>query len=240
MYDGMNLYRALVAYSSNTTGDLHVCIPAVLGSDNVVPVSKIGRTPSGGMWSVPSVGSQVVVAVEDDRFSNVYLIDTSVYSPVTALETDVAAAETNIASLNTSVGSLNTSVTSLNTSVGSLNTSVTSLSSRVTTLEGVTPYTAATPMSIVSVVSSPYAVQTSDVGKLLQVNSTGAVTISIPATGFSTGVELYVASINTGKVTIGGAATINSSGGIKTLTGQYSTAALIFLGSYWLLFGDLG
>lgn len=233
MYDGMNLYRALVAYSSNTTGDLHVCIPAVLGSDNVVPVSKIGRTPSGGMWSVPSVGSQVVVAVEDDRFSNVYLIDTSVYSPVTALETDVAAAETNIASLNTSV-------TSLNTSVGSLNTSVTSLSSRVTTLEGVTPYTAATPMSIVSVVSSPYAVQTSDVGKLLQVNSTGAVTISIPATGFSTGVELYVASINTGKVTIGGAATINSSGGIKTLTGQYSTAALIFLGSYWLLFGDLG
>lgn len=74
MYDGMNLYRAVVSFASATTGDIQVRIPAVLGMTEVIPVSKIGRAAVSGTWQVPIVGSQVVVAVEDDRFSNVYMV----------------------------------------------------------------------------------------------------------------------------------------------------------------------
>lgn len=74
MYDGMNLYRAVVSYSSATTGDIQVRIPAVLGTNEVISVSKIGRGDIDGVWQVPIVGSQVVVAVEDDRFSNIYMV----------------------------------------------------------------------------------------------------------------------------------------------------------------------
>lgn len=74
MYDGMNLYRAVVSYASSTTGDIQVRIPSILGPTEVVPICKIGRESSDSGWSVPLVGSQVVVAVEDDRFSNVYVV----------------------------------------------------------------------------------------------------------------------------------------------------------------------
>lgn len=74
MYDGMNLYRAVVAYASATTGDIRVRIPAILGPTEVLPISKIGRAAVGGTWQVPLLGSQVVVAIEDDRFSNVYMV----------------------------------------------------------------------------------------------------------------------------------------------------------------------
>ena len=219
MYDGMKLYRALVADASPITGDIYVRIPSLLGPNEIVNVSRVGRSTTNGAWVVPAPNTQVIVAVDDMSLSSVYLVYTSADNSVPVVYGDVTTISGSVGSLNTSVGSLNT---------------------RVTTLENVTPYTAATPLQIVSVTSSPYTVQPSDIGKLLQVNSTGAVTISIPASGFATGVELYVTSINTGKVTIGGAATINSSGGVKTLTGQYSTAALVRLSSYWLLFGDLG
>ena len=74
MYDGMNLYRAVVSYASATTGDISVRIPAILGPTEVLPVSKIGRAAVNGTWEVPLLGSQVVVAIEDDRFSNVYMV----------------------------------------------------------------------------------------------------------------------------------------------------------------------
>lgn len=74
MYDGMNLYRAIVAYASPTTGDINVRIPSVLGNTEVLPISKIGRAAVGGTWEVPLIGSQTVVAVEDDRFSHVYMV----------------------------------------------------------------------------------------------------------------------------------------------------------------------
>lgn len=73
MYDGMKLYRAVVAASSPSTGAVYVSIPSVLGPTTTIGVSTIGRGPVGGVWAVPSVGDQVVVAVEDDKFSNLYL-----------------------------------------------------------------------------------------------------------------------------------------------------------------------
>lgn len=75
MYDGMKVYRAIVSYASSTTGEVQVKIPSVLGDNGVLEVSKLGRSADTyGVWDVPVVGSQAVVAVEDDRFSNVYLL----------------------------------------------------------------------------------------------------------------------------------------------------------------------
>lgn len=75
MYDGMRIYRGIVSYASNTTGDIDVKIPSILGEQGVVRLSKLGIKVDGmGIWDVPAVNSQVLVAVEDSRFSNVYLI----------------------------------------------------------------------------------------------------------------------------------------------------------------------
>ena len=74
MYEGMKTYRALVVYSSETTGEIRVKIPSILGESNILPISFVGRSMVGTRWKVPAVGQQVLVAVEDDRFSNVYVI----------------------------------------------------------------------------------------------------------------------------------------------------------------------
>lgn len=74
MYDGMKLYRAVVTSSASATGAVYVSMPSVLGATTSIGVSLIGRASVNGVWTVPSVGDQVVVAVEDDKFSNVYLV----------------------------------------------------------------------------------------------------------------------------------------------------------------------
>jgi hypothetical protein len=73
-YTGMHIYRALVSYSSSSTGEIQVKVPVLLGESASLSISKIGRFSSGGSWPVPAVGDQVIVAIEDDKFSNVYLI----------------------------------------------------------------------------------------------------------------------------------------------------------------------
>lgn len=74
MYDGMKIYRAIVTSSSSSTGEVYVSIPSVLGTSTSIAVSKIGRSATAGVWDVPVVGTQTLVAVEDDKFSNVYIV----------------------------------------------------------------------------------------------------------------------------------------------------------------------
>lgn len=79
MYNGMSVYRAVVKSADSTTGDVWVNIPAALGNASSVPITKIGRSEvSPGVWNVPDVGDQVLVAVEDDRFTNVFLVTTAI------------------------------------------------------------------------------------------------------------------------------------------------------------------
>jgi hypothetical protein len=79
MYDGMQIYRAVVQSAASATGDITVTIPSALGTNNTLPITKIGRAPvSPGVWNVPNVGDQVLVAVEDNRFTNVFLLTSSV------------------------------------------------------------------------------------------------------------------------------------------------------------------
>lgn len=69
MYDGMKVYRAVVSYSAGSS--TYVKIPSLFGESLSVPVST-----NVGLIQV-SVGDQVVVAVEDDKLSNIYVLNTS-------------------------------------------------------------------------------------------------------------------------------------------------------------------
>ena len=92
MYNGMQVYRAVVTSSSSTTGSLYVSIPSVLGTTTSIAVSTIGRAAVSGVWTVPDVGDQVLVAVEDDKFSNVFLlypVETSI-APNTIVDADIS------------------------------------------------------------------------------------------------------------------------------------------------------
>lgn len=93
MYDGMKLYRAVVAASSPSTGAVYVSIPSVLGPTTTIGVSTIGRGPVNGVWAVPSVGDQVVVAVEDDKFSNLYLAYPAPQQTLTIPDGSITAAK---------------------------------------------------------------------------------------------------------------------------------------------------
>lgn len=113
MYNGMQVYRAVVTSSSSTTGSLYVSIPSVLGTSTSIAVSTIGRAAVSGVWTVPDVGDQVVVAVEDDKFSNVFLlypVEPPVINPTSIADGSITAAKLATNSV-TSDKILNLSVT---------------------------------------------------------------------------------------------------------------------------------
>jgi len=66
MYSGMALYRGVVSYSDGVT--TYAYAPALTG--NEVPL-KLSNT--FGTQSIP-VGSQVILAVEDNKVYNVHVI----------------------------------------------------------------------------------------------------------------------------------------------------------------------
>lgn len=114
MYDGMALYRAVVASASSTTGEITVRIPAALGSKAVLPISTIGRSAvSPGVWNVPNVGDQVIVAVEDERFSNIFLVPISESGQLEGLTVSGNLSVTGNVTAANLVGS-GTSLTNLN------------------------------------------------------------------------------------------------------------------------------
>ena len=79
------IHRAVVQYSSTTTGDIEVIIPSVTGLGTTVPISFFGREahPIENDWVVPNVGSTIVVCREDEDYTNVFWINTT-YNPVRA------------------------------------------------------------------------------------------------------------------------------------------------------------
>jgi hypothetical protein len=79
------IHRAVVQYSSTTTGEIHVIIPAVTGLDTSIPVSYFGREahPFENDWVVPNVGASIIVCREDEDYTSVFWINTT-YNPVRA------------------------------------------------------------------------------------------------------------------------------------------------------------
>lgn len=73
MHSSHPIYRALVTYSSSSTGEIRVKIPALLGADSEVAISYIGRKSP---WVVPTVGDQIVVTSDDANLTNIFWLQT--------------------------------------------------------------------------------------------------------------------------------------------------------------------
>lgn len=67
------IHRAIVTFSDNTTGEIRVKIPSILGINSEVSISYIGRKAP---WVVPPVGDQIVVTSDDENMTNVFWMQT--------------------------------------------------------------------------------------------------------------------------------------------------------------------
>lgn len=75
------VHRALVTYVNPSTGEIRVKIPAVTGNNTEISISRIGRQPVNGVWSMPPVGEQIVVSADDANMTNVFWLQTDIGSP---------------------------------------------------------------------------------------------------------------------------------------------------------------
>lgn len=131
------VYRGTVVYSNSATGEIKVRVPVLAGIDGVIPISYIGRTAYNGVWSVPSIGSQIVVTADDANLTNVFWLQvapdpttslTGIQAQIDVINGDVDAVQSDITTLQSDVGTLQTTV-------GSHTSSISNLTSRVTELE---------------------------------------------------------------------------------------------------------
>lgn len=67
--------RAIVSYVNQNTGEIKVRIPSKFEPEVVLDVSFIGRKKVGGVWPVPTVGTQVVVATDGEDYTNVFILN---------------------------------------------------------------------------------------------------------------------------------------------------------------------
>lgn len=101
------------------------------------------------------------------------------------------------------------------------------------------------PLSLLNAqTGTTYTLVLSDAGKIVTLSNTGAIALTVPAEGttnFAIGTSIDLIQLNTGQVTVAGAAgvTVNSTPGLK-LRAQYSSATCIKTASNtWLLVGDI-
>jgi hypothetical protein len=92
-------YRALVTSANSTTGEIKVVIPSVLNTTSELSISYIGRKGYNGTWSVPEVGSQIVVVSDDLNLSNIFWLQVSPDPSVILLTAQVAALTAQVAAL---------------------------------------------------------------------------------------------------------------------------------------------
>jgi hypothetical protein len=71
-----NIHRAIVSYSNASTGEIKVRIPAKFDSNTTLDISPIARSATNGVWPVPTVNSQIVIASDDDTYTNVFWLQT--------------------------------------------------------------------------------------------------------------------------------------------------------------------
>lgn len=138
--------------------------------------------------------------------------------------------------------------TSPNPSIGTLNISLTGIRG-VDGIQGVTGPTGADAPDIteVNAISSSYTLILSDKSKLIEVNSSSAVIVSIPSdsvANFQIGTTITILRFNTGTVTIQGdgvdAGLVVNATPSNSLRARYSSASLVKrAANSWILVGDL-
>lgn len=89
------VYRALVTYSDERTGEILVKIPSVTGINSVIPITYIGRYSTNKIWVVPNIGDQIVVSADDHNLSNVFWIHTDAWSHSSHQQNHFEAFSTN-------------------------------------------------------------------------------------------------------------------------------------------------
>ena len=82
-----------------------------------------------------------------------------------------------------------------------------------------------------------YTVQDSDLGKLITLSNSSAITVTVSATGLSNGSRIDLVQLGSGQVSISPSGVI-SNGNKYKLNGQYAVASLIKTASGWLLVGN--
>ncbi len=110
-------YRAIVTYANPDTGEIRVKIPSIFSNNSEATISYIGRTKHNDVWPVPDVGSQIVVAADDESLTNLFWVQvnpdpstslTGVQSQITTNTTNIATNTTNISALTARVVALET------------------------------------------------------------------------------------------------------------------------------------
>jgi hypothetical protein len=74
------IHRAKVQYSNSATGEIQVIIPSVTSKTGTVPITMWGREShaANSKWLVPAVGDTIVVCREDEDYTNVFWLNTTV------------------------------------------------------------------------------------------------------------------------------------------------------------------
>jgi len=101
------------------------------------------------------------------------------------------------------------------------------------------------PLAINAQVGTAFTLLLTDGGNMVTMNNASANTLTVPpnaSVAFPIGTEIVISQEGAGQTTIapGAGVTINSAGGLLSLSSQYSSATLVYKGSdVWLLMGDL-
>lgn len=77
----LEVHRAIVHSADPATGIARVYIPEILGAGQTIEMPTTGLTGGSGFWNLPEPGSQIFVAVTEDRAHYLWL--TAIHSPVT-------------------------------------------------------------------------------------------------------------------------------------------------------------
>jgi len=72
---GPYIHRAIVSSSDEITGEIKVRIPSKFGPEIALDISFIGRQKVDGVWPVPAIGTQVVVATDSREYTNMFILN---------------------------------------------------------------------------------------------------------------------------------------------------------------------
>ena len=129
-------------------------------------------------------------------------------------------------------------ITGTITASGSTGAAGTFLSSTGTGIAWVTPAT--TSLVINAQTGTTYTLVSGDLNKLVTLSNSGAITLTIPSSVFTTGQEINIQQIGAGQVTVQGDGTSTFTGTGTKLRAQYSAATIVCTGTNtFTLIGDI-
>lgn len=110
---GGNVYKAVVKSSNSANGEIIINIPNIFGEFGEVPISYIERSAIEGVWTVPTPGSTIFVATNDDQFSEVLWIEQN-RATVGYVGTEITSAMVDLeAYVDGEIATVNTTITNL-------------------------------------------------------------------------------------------------------------------------------